>query len=71
MVPADQLCTCGAAIATNVDRDGKSIVFVKKASPLTGDSDNTVQMVDVVTGASHGPTGVHIEIFFTNIYFQV
>jgi len=38
-------------------RDGKSLVFVKKASPVAGDSDSTVQMVDVATGALHGLTG--------------
>jgi dipeptidyl aminopeptidase/acylaminoacyl peptidase len=38
-------------------RDGRSLVFVKKASPLAGDGDRTVQSVDLATGALHALTG--------------
>ena len=38
-------------------RDGKSILFLRKNSPLAGDSESTLQLIDVATGAMHGITG--------------
>ena len=38
--------------------DGKSLVFVKAKSPMTGDGDfTTVEVIDVATGAMRAPTG--------------